>query len=103
MSKVTVGQIIESYQGKFAKVLAEDGAGRLGISAWRQKKEDAEGETVVVRFLNTFGLSQVLKDGTNVPGDAPKAKKAEDTVPEKSEETESAPEEEKAPKAKKAK
>ena len=61
------GDIIENYQGRFAKIVEIKGS-RFGLSAWVLKKEAAEIETVAVVFLNEFGLEQVLK---------PKAAKAE--------------------------
>lgn len=68
------GQIVESYQGAFAKVVkvSEDG-GMISLSAWVRSKEAAEVETVAVVTLNGFGLSQVMKGGTNVPADEPVA------------------------------
>lgn len=56
-----IGTIIENEQGRFAKVLEQSGT-RFGLSAWVVKKEQAELETVVVRFLNSFGLAQVMKE-----------------------------------------
>ncbi len=54
------GDIIENYQGKFAKIVEIKGS-RYGISAWVYKKEVAALETIAVVFLNSFGLKQVLK------------------------------------------
>lgn len=75
-TKLKEGQIVENYQGKFAKVVSVGDDGRVGLTVWRQKKEHAEEETMPDRYLNSFGLSQVLKGGANVPG-------AEKTAPEK--------------------
>lgn len=75
-TELKAGQIVENYQGKFAKVLNDEGNGRYALTAWVPKKEDAEKQTTAVHFLNTFGLSQVLKGGANTPG-------AEKTAPEK--------------------
>lgn len=66
-SKIKEGQVIENYQGRFAKVVSVN-EGRFGISAWVQKKEDADKDEKAVRFLNEFGLSQVL--GKEEIGDA---------------------------------
>lgn len=55
-----VGDIVENYQGKFAKIVEIKGT-RFGLSAWVYKKEVAEVETLAVIFLNSFGLGQVLK------------------------------------------
>ena len=68
---IKAGTIIENDQGKFAKVVSAE-AGRYGITAFVFKKEDAQNETVVARYLNTFGLSQVVKDREQ---EAPAAKK----------------------------
>jgi len=54
------GQIIQNTQGRFAKVVELSGS-RFGLSAWVNKKEMAENETDVAVFLNSFGLSQVMK------------------------------------------
>ncbi|MBA4306989.1 MAG: hypothetical protein C0429_09670 [Sphingopyxis sp.] len=66
------GQIIESYGGKFAKVVrvSEDG-GMFSLSAWVSSHAAAEVETVAVLTLNEFGISQVVKGGANVPGAEP--------------------------------
>lgn len=76
-----VGDIIESYQGKFAKIVEIKGT-RFGISAWVYKKEVAELETVSVIFLNSFGLDQVLK---KEDAKAPKAAKPADAKAPKAE------------------
>lgn len=55
------GDIIENYQGRFAKIV-ELKESLYGVSAWVLKKEDAQKETAVEIFLNEFGLSQVLKE-----------------------------------------
>lgn len=60
------GDIIENYQGKFAKVVGVAEGGLYTLSAWVNSPASAEDETVGVTTLNTFGLSQVLKDGVNV-------------------------------------
>lgn len=57
---VKAGDIIESYQGFFAKVVEIKGS-RYGLSAWVYKRSAAEAETVALTFLNRFGLSQVMK------------------------------------------
>lgn len=63
------GDIIESYQGKFAKVVkVQEEGGLYTLSAWVNTKEQAEGETVGMVALNAFGLSQVVKGGANTPG-----------------------------------
>ena len=54
------GDIIQNYQGRFAKIVEVKGS-RFGLSAWVLKKEAAELETIAVVFLNSFGLEQVLK------------------------------------------
>ncbi|MEJ6011432.1 hypothetical protein [Novosphingobium aquae] len=64
------GDIIENYQGKFAKVIEIKGS-RFGLSAWVYKKDVAALETVPVIYLNMFGLKQVLK---SEEAKAPKAK-----------------------------
>lgn len=57
------GAILESYQGKFAKVVrVQEEGGLYTLSAWVPNKEAAAVETVGVTTLNKFGLSQVLKD-----------------------------------------
>ena len=66
-SKVKEGQVIENYQGRFAKVVSTNG-NRFALTAWVLKKEDAEKDEKVVRHLNAFGLSQVL--GEEKSGDA---------------------------------
>lgn len=54
------GTILESYQGRFAKVTAVKGT-RFGLTAWFTKRVQAEEETRTVRFVNSFGLSQLVK------------------------------------------
>jgi hypothetical protein len=71
---IKAGTIIENDQGHFAKVVSAE-EGRYGVSAFVSKKDKAEDETVAVRILNTFGLSQVMKA-------APK-KQAEKAAPKK--------------------
>lgn len=61
------GKIIKSTQGRFAKVISVKG-NRFGLSAWVNKEKMAEDETVIVKFLNSFGMAQVL--GTEATGDA---------------------------------
>ncbi len=69
---IKAGTIIENDQGKFAKVVSAE-EGRYGISAFVFKKGDAENETVAVRTLNNFGLSQVMKEEAKAEKkDAPK-------------------------------
>lgn len=53
------GNIIENYQGKFAKVVSITD-GRYGLTAFMKNKSDAENETLVVRHLNSFGMGQIL-------------------------------------------
>lgn len=89
------GDIVENYQGAFAKVILLSEGGLTHLSAWVRTPELAEQETVSVSFLNAFGLSQVLKDGVN-------AGKSEDFVIVESA-LESEPESPKAGKAKAAK
>lgn len=60
------GDILENYQGKFAKVVGMFEGGLYTLSAWVNSPSAAEDETVGVTVLNTFGLSQILKDGANV-------------------------------------
>lgn len=54
------GMILESFQGRFAKVVSVKGT-RFGLTAWFTKRVQAEEETRVVRFVNSFGLSQLVK------------------------------------------
>lgn len=61
------GKIIKSSQGQYAKVISVKG-NRYGISAWVRKEKMAEEETAVNKFLNSFGMSQVL--GKEEVGDA---------------------------------
>ena len=65
------GQVIESYQGLYAKVVrvSEDG-GMVSLSAWARTPEAAEVEEVAVVTLNSFGISQVVKGGENTPSAA---------------------------------
>ncbi len=60
------GNIVENYQGKFAKIIRVSDDGLTHLSAWVNTRELADVETTSVSFLNDFGLSQVLKDGGNV-------------------------------------
>ncbi len=63
------GDILENYQGAFAKVLkVQEEGGLYTLSAWVRTREQAEMETVGVTTLNSFGLSQVVKGGDNTPG-----------------------------------
>lgn len=65
------GNIIETYQGRFAEIVSiQDG--RYGLTASMKNKSDAEKEERVVKYLNEFGMSQILKDEKKAP-----AKKAE--------------------------
>jgi hypothetical protein len=57
---IKAGTIIENEQGYFAKIVSADD-GRYGVSAFVLKKDRAEDETVAVRTLNEFGLSQIMK------------------------------------------
>lgn len=58
------GNIIENYQGQFAKVIrVKDGL--THFTAWVKTKALAEQEEVAVNRLNEFGMSQVLKGGKN--------------------------------------
>ena len=61
------GDIVENYQGAFAKVIrVVPEGGHTHLSAWVKSPELAELETVSIIALNDFGLSQVLKGGENV-------------------------------------
>jgi hypothetical protein len=60
------GDIVENYQGAFAKVVRLTEGGHTHLSAWVRTPELAAQEEVAVSFLNDFGLSQILKDGANV-------------------------------------
>jgi hypothetical protein len=60
------GDIIEHYQGTFAKVIAVGEGGLTWLSAWVRTPELAENETVAVTWLNDYGLNQVMKTGTMV-------------------------------------
>lgn len=64
------GDIIENYQGRFAKVI-EVKESLIGLSAFVLKRELAEDETTVDVFLNEFGLAQILAEKE---AKAPKAK-----------------------------
>lgn len=64
------GQIIESYQGKFAKVIRLTEGGHTHLSAWVKTPELAEAEAASVSFLNDFGISQVVKGGAGVEPEA---------------------------------
>ena len=70
------GQIIEHYQGMFAKVIAVGEGGLTWLSAWVRTPELAENETQAVTWLNDYGLNQVMKGGLYVEaegtGDAEK-------------------------------
>lgn len=59
------GSIIESFQGRFAKVIRVKN-GLTHFTAWVKTKALAEQEEVAVNRLNEFGLSQVLKTGKNI-------------------------------------
>jgi hypothetical protein len=65
---MTVGQIIEHYQGTFAKVIAVGEGGLTWLSAWVKTPELAEQETVAITWLNDYGLNQVMKGGLHVEG-----------------------------------
>ncbi|MGI1661376.1 hypothetical protein ACRDNQ_03960 [Palleronia sp. KMU-117] len=79
MANIKAGDVVESFQGRFAKVVGVTESGMVLLSAWHLKKVYAEDDTRAVTRLNAFGLSQVLKDGENAPEtDAkPKAPKAD--------------------------
>lgn len=66
------GSIVESYGGKFAKIVrvSEDG-GMFTLSAWVMSKDAAAVETVGVLTLNDFGMSQVM-NGEADSAEAPK-------------------------------
>lgn len=72
------GDIIENYQGRFAKVI-ELKDSLFGISAFVLKRELAEDETAVDIYLNRFGLAQIVKveeakaPKAEKPAKAPKA------------------------------
>lgn len=68
------GKVIQNSQGRFAKIIEVKGT-RYGLSAWVNRSEQAENETVVVRYLNSFGLKQVLPEAAPKK-DAPKGDKA---------------------------
>ena len=61
------GEIVENYQGQFAKVIRHSEGGHTHLSAWVRTPELAEEEKVAVIALNDFGLSQVLKGGAETP------------------------------------
>lgn len=63
---MTSGQIIEHYQGTFAKVIAVGEGGLTWLSAWVRTPELAENETQAVTWLNDYGLNQVMKGGLHV-------------------------------------
>jgi hypothetical protein len=60
------GDIIEHFQGTFAKVVAVGEGGLTWLSAWVRTPELAEQETVAVTWLNDYGLNQVMKGGLHV-------------------------------------
>lgn len=64
------GDIIEHFQGTFAKVIAVGEGGLTWLSAWVRTPELAENETVAVTWLNDYGLNQVMKGGLYVEGEA---------------------------------
>lgn len=64
---MTPGDIVESYQGLFAKVIRVTEGGHTHLSAWVRTRQLAEEEKVAVIALNEYGLSQVLKGGENTP------------------------------------
>lgn len=66
--KVKEGQVVENFQGKFAKVIAIKDNGIVQLSAWVKTEAAAQAEDRVMVRLNAFGLSQVLKGGENAPG-----------------------------------
>jgi hypothetical protein len=61
------GQVLENYQGRFARVLGIKDNGLYHLTVWHQKRENAEVDEKVAIRLNDFGLSQVLKGGENAP------------------------------------
>lgn len=64
---IETGQIVENFQGRFAKVVKVTENGMVLLTAWHHKRNYAEDDTVAVTRLNEFGLSQVLKGGENTP------------------------------------
>lgn len=72
------GDIIENYQGRFAKVI-EVRESLVGLSAFVLHRDKAEEETAVDVFLNEFGLAQIMKveeakaPKAEKPAKAPKA------------------------------
>lgn len=62
-----LGQIVENYQGAFAKVVkVQEEGGLYTLTAWVRTEEQAAVETIGVIALNAFGLSQVLKGGVEL-------------------------------------
>ena len=75
------GDIIENYQGRFAKVI-EIKESLFGISAFVLNRDLAADETAVDIFLNKFGLAQIMKEAD---AKAPKAAKPADAKAPKAE------------------
>lgn len=63
------GTIIENYQGRFAKVVTTAGS-RFGLTPFHSKRAQAEDDVRVVRFVNSFGLSQIIKPKSEATADA---------------------------------
>lgn len=59
--KIKEGDVLETYRGRFFKI-AKVKDGMYGRTGFQLKKSAAENDTVVVRYLNSFGLTQILKD-----------------------------------------
>lgn len=64
---IETGQIVENFQGRFAKVVKVTENGMTHLTAWHHKRNYAEDDTIAVTRLNEFGLSQVLKGGKDTP------------------------------------
>jgi hypothetical protein len=69
------GDIIENYQGRFAKIVEVKGS-LYGVSAFVLNRDLAADETAVDVFLNEFGLSQIIKPKAEAKAKA-EAEKAE--------------------------
>jgi hypothetical protein len=79
------GQIVEHYQGTFAKIVkVSSEGGRFHLSAWVKSPAAAEVETVAVMSLNSFGMSQVVKSAEK-PAKAEKEEKEKKEKPAKAE------------------
>ena len=72
------GDVIQNYQGRYAKVVTVKN-NHYGLSAFVGKKDDAEKETVAVKFLNKFGMSQIAPD-KGAKTEAPKEDKVTTTT-----------------------